>query len=569
MKKIVGLIVGVFLSASAASAEYWADAAGTGTGSKSGADPNNLCDGPAGTGCAATVGGDIVYLCNPTTSITIGRGGSSSDRRINYDTRCPGGVPMTIDGADGVDVCMTVQASYVRVYGIEGDPWDRDSGGLTEVKNCRERGIMVRTALQHVLIADFEVHDIDGTSQNDQRGAGVIIDNVTSVGTTTPVSGVVFDSIYTHDNGAFGVATSSSISGYGARFRKIRADNNGRLWHGGGMFFHPYRTTVTSGWTNLASGVSQRASVSSTDDITQVFVVTTETHLVYDGDCVLGSGVPEPAAGHFCYHVGTAATGYLQVNVDGSTSANSVEIQHTRGPYTGVVVEDSTADWNRASDGTHGAGIQPDDLSGPMIVRRASAAFNDGPGFKAFRQNGTAFDSIAAWGNGRDPTNADGDRAGFASDQSIGVVVRHATLVGNETFGAQGGSGNAQIDNAIIAFNRRYGARAVRGALTTNYTDYFGNIEGSSTSVSGGTMTNNNALALDPYFKGGRRAAILSDLCLAANSPLRGQGQYKGSNVLDLNRRYFDNPPDLGALTNCDGRAASASRAPVTSRPPN
>ncbi len=540
-------------------ATYWVDSAGAGTGTANGSSVSNQCAGTADADCTAATGGDTVYLCNAAATVTLADSGVSSANRLTYDTSCPGGTPMSINGAAANDVCLTITGSHINVNGVAGDPWNPTTDTLTKIYGCNRRGIMVRTAVSNVTVRDFESYNHTGPSQGDEQGAGVIVDNVTSVGTTTGVTNVLFEDIYAHDNGAFGFATSTS--GSGITCRRCRLDANGALWHGGGAFIHPYRSTLTSGWTDIdgagAGTAYSREVLSSTDDVDVVYWIDQRTYLTDIGTC--GS----PASGEFCYTPGSPGVGLFYINI--GQSPNGQSIQYRRGPLTNVVIEDSSACNNIASDGTHGAGFQPDDLAGSVIVRRSYACNNEGAGFKAYRNQGTVFESVIAWGNGTDASNSLGDRSGLYADESTATVVRQATLVGNATYGAQQGYGDMTMTNSILAANADYGARAVVGALTLNYSDFFGNVSGSTTTVSGGSVANNNGLALAPALVGGTAPNNVMGFCLTPDSPLLAAGTYLGAWATGYAGHDLGKPPAIGARGPCRSRQPAGVR-PAASR---
>lgn len=547
------------LSAQAWSATYWVDASGTGTNLANGQDVDNLCAGTADADCTAATGGDLVYLCNAAATVTLSDSGTSNALRLTYDTSCPGGTPMEVNGADAQTSCLIITGSHLNVNGVAGDPWNPTASTLTKVHDCTERGIMVDGAVSNVTVSDFETYGHPGSAQGDEKGAGTIIDNVTSPGTTSPVSNILFEDIYSHVNGAFGFATSTS--GAGITCRRCRLDENGALWHGGGAFIHPYRATLTSGWSVVSGNVYSRAVLSSTDDVDVVYWIDNKQFLTDIGTC--GS----PASGEFCYTPGNPGVGLFYVNI--GQNPNGQSIQYRRGPLTGVVIEDSGASGNIASDGTHGAGFQPDDLAGAVTIRRSYANDNAGAGFKAFRNQGTVFESVIAWGNGTDTRNSLGDQAGLHIDETTAGVVRHATLFGNGTYGYQQGTGTSTGTNVILAGNGSYGARAVVGTLTLSYADIYGNVSGTTTTASGGTVNAANGLTSDPGFAGGDSPTSADGFCLEPDSPLLAAGTYLGAWATGYNNEDLGKPPTIGARGLCYGRPLVTSRPAVTSRPSN
>lgn len=382
---------------------------------------------------------------------------------------------------------------------------------------------------------------------------------MTPTGATSPVSNVLFEDIYSHDNGAFGFATSTS--GAGITCRRCRLDENGALWHGGGVFIHPYRSTLTSGWTDIDGGGAgtaySRAVLSSTDDVDVVYWINSTQFLTDIGTC--GS----PAVGQFCYTPGNPGVGLFYVNI--GQDPNGQSIQYRRGPLTGVVIEDSSATGNIASDGTHGAGFQPDDLAGAVTIRRSYANDNAGAGFKAFRNQGTVFESVIAWGNGTDTRNSLGDQSGLHIDETTAGVVRHATLFGNGTYGYQQGTGTSTGTNVILAGNRSYGARAVVGTLTLSYADIYGNATGTTTTASGGTVNATNGLTSAPLFVGGASPDTTQEFKLLPSSALRRTGlDLNLGNIQDHNNRAFSHPPSIGAWEAASGDIATARTAAST-----
>lgn len=546
------------LSAQVWGATYWVDASGTGTGSANGSSVSNQCAGTTDADCTAAAGGDLVYLCNAASTVTLSDSGTSNTSRLTYDTSCPGGTPMEVNGADAQTSCLIITGSHLNVSGVAGDPWNPTASTLTKVHDCTERGIMVDGAVSNVTVSDFETYDHPGSAQGDEKGAGTIIDNVTSPGTTSPVSNILFEDIYSHDNGAFGFATSTS--GTGITCRRCRLDENGALWHGGGAFIHPYRSTLTSGWTDIDGGGAgtaySRAVLSSDDDVDIVYWINQTTFLTDIGTC--GS----PASGQFCYTPGSPGVGLFYINI--GQDPNGQSIQYRRGPLTGVVVEDSSASGNIASDGTHGAGFQPDDLAGSVTVRRSYASNNAGAGFKAYRNQGTVFESVIAWGNGTDTRNSLGDQSGLHIDETTAGVVRHATLFGNGTYGYQQGTGTSTGTNVILGGNGSYGARAVVGTLTLSYADVFGNATGTTTTASGGTVNASNGLTSDPDFTGGTSPSSAAGFCLESDSPLLGAGTYLGAWATGYAGHDLGNPPAIGARGLCNARRAVASRRAIS-----
>lgn len=541
-------------------ATYWVDASGTGTGSANGSSVANQCAGPADADCTAATGGDTVYLCNAAATVTLADSGVSNTNRLTYDTSCPGGTPMEIDGAGAQTACLIVTGSHLNIHGTDGNPWTSPDA-LTKVHNCTERGIMLDGVLSNVTLRDFNTYDHPGTAQGDEKGAGLIIDNVTSPGATSPVSNILFEDIYSHDNGAFGYATSTS--GAGITCRRCRLDENGALWHGGGAFIHPYRSTLTSGWTDIDGGGAgtaySRAVLSSTDDVDVVYWINNTQFLTDIGTC--GS----PAVGQFCYTPGNPGVGLFYINI--GQDPNGQSIQYRRGPLTGVVIEDSSASNNVASDGTHGAGFQPDDLAGSVIVRRSYASNNAGAGFKAFRNQGTIFESVIAWGNGTDTRNSLGDQSGLHIDETTAGVVRHATLANNGTYGYQQGTGTSTGTNVILAGNGSHGARAVVGTLTLSYADVFGNTSGATTTASGGTVNASNGLTEAPDFTGGASPTTAAGFCLKSDSPLLAAGTYLGAWATGYAGHDLGNPPAIGARGTCRGRPSAATRPAATRAP--
>lgn len=555
MKKLLVTLLFV-LSLNCFATTYFVDATGTGTGTANGSSVSNQCAGPADADCTAATGGDTVYLCNVGTSVTLADSGTSNTNRLTYDASCPGGTAFEVNGADANDVCLTITGSHLNVNGVTGDPWNPTSTTLTKVHDCNKRGIMLRTALSNVTVRYFDTYNINGTTQSDQEGAGFIVDNVTSVGTTSQVSNIKFEYMYSHGNGAFGFATSSNGNGIYCDY--CRLDYNGALYHGGGAFIHPYRSTLTSGWTVVSGDIYGRDSLSATDDVDVVYWIDQRQFLTDIGTC--GS----PAAGEFCYTVGAPGAGTLRVNLGVGVVPNGQSIQYRRGPLTNVVISNSSASYNYASDGTHGAGFQPDDLAGSVLVRSSWANNNEGSGFKAYRNQGTIFEGIVSWNNGLDSGNSNGDRSGIHTDESTGTIVRQATSANNAVYGFQQGYGTSTTYNMILAGNADFGARAVAGTTTLNYTDFYQNTGGTTTTASGGSVTNNNSSTARPYFLKESSQTRVSDFGLRKESTLRRTGTSLNlGNIYGADKKafYVQNPSFGGIEITSNSEAASRTTA--------
>lgn len=537
------VILGLLLCLNVEAATYFVDATGTGTGTANGSSVSNQCAGPADADCTAAAGGDTVYLCNAATAtVTLADSGTSDSSRLTYDTSCPGGTPMTINGGDSATVCLTIQGSHLNVLGIPGNPWT-SPGNLTVIRDCTLRGIMLRTAISNVTVQYFNVSGIDGTTQSDQEGVGVIVDNVTSVGTTTPVQNILISDIYTHHNGAFGAKTSAGASGLGVTFRRIRADYNGSLYHGGGIFLHPYRANLTSGWSVVSGTIYERNSLSSTDDVDAAYWVNNTQHLTDIGTC--GS----PASGEFCYTPGAPGVGFFRVNIGQDPNGQTIQYRRNSGKY---VIEDSSASYNIANDGTHGSGFQADDLagitSGEVVIRRSYANNNDGAGIKVYRNKGTEVRGVLAWDNGQNASQTDGERSGLNIDESDGVVVRNGTFSGNAKYGVQTGKGTNSLTNIVATYNGLYGARAVTGTANLTYSDFFGNTSGATTTASGGTLNNTSGFTVSPEFVGGTSPTTKEGFRLSSGSSLRRVGnELNIGNYGDVGNRAFSHPPTPGA----------------------
>ena len=370
--------------------------------------------------------GDIITGVGTLTSTLTPPSSGSAGSHITYRN-------ITIDGGAAINNGMEVTSvSYITIENLN-------------ISDCIQRGLSISGGNISNIIVDGAVIDtIPGSADAIGNGVGCTVHNLGV--TSLPASNIWFYNVHCSNCGRMGFDTQTT--GHHIYWIGCFATECGASYDGGGFYAHPYRVIDTT-WTLVSGTIYSTAVLSVNDNVNVVYDPSNSQFLTEVGSTT-------PANGEFYYDT----TLGLRINI--GADPNGVQIQYARGPQSDFYWIGCVA-WNNRAEpgGTHGSGIQMDDLISDSYMYGCTAHNNEGTGINLFRGQRNTVAGCKVYSNGSASTFLNGIQA----NQQDTSIIANTLSRNNAGDGISIGNGTCNVYNAVNISNGNYGLEVTGGDM--------------------------------------------------------------------------------------------------------